>query len=206
MPCLARSVSLDSRVQTPHILPGSCASLQLQHASRYRNLGWLMGLEPTTLGATSRCSDQRSTRHRRATNACCFWLRWRDRPRDVRSCRVLHDPFSSTLGCKRHTSCPAIAHPCNCSTHRLQKPEVADGLEPTTLAATSRCADQRSTRHRRATNACCFWLRWRDRPRDVRLCRVLHDLFPSTLGCKRHISCPAVAHPCNCSTHRVTET
>ena len=129
MPYLARSVSLDSRVQTPHILRCSCTSLQLQHASRYRNLGWLMGLESTTLAATSRCADQRSTRHRRATNACCFWLRWRDRPRDVRLCRVLHDLFPSTLGCKRHTSCAAVAHPCNCSTHRV--------------------TDQRSTRHRR---------------------------------------------------------
>ena len=71
MPCLARSVSLDSRVQTPHILPGSCTSLQLQHASRHRNLGWLMGLEPTTLGTTNRCSNQLSYSHRSAESIAC---------------------------------------------------------------------------------------------------------------------------------------
>ena len=124
-------------------------------ASR-NNMGWVKGLEPSTLGTTIRCSNQLSYTHHihvmtaiavfvvRAINGRDGWIRTsecrRQRPMPY---RLATPPYSRH---KREVSVNNALRPCRCSASRNNMGWVK-GLEPSTLGTTIRCSNQLSYTH-----------------------------------------------------------
>ena len=119
-------------------------------------MGWVKGLEPSTLGTTIRCSNQLSYTHHihvmtviavfvvRAINGRDGWIRTsecrRQRPMPY---RLATPPYSRH---KREVSVKNALRPCRCSASRNNMGWVK-GLEPSTLGTTIRCSNQLSYTH-----------------------------------------------------------
>ena len=119
-------------------------------------MGWVKGLEPSTLGTTIRCSNQLSYTHHihvmtaiavfvvRAINGRDGWIRTsecrRQRPMPY---RLATPPYSRH---EREVSVKNALRPCRCSASRNNMGWVK-GLEPSTLGTTIRCSNQLSYTH-----------------------------------------------------------